>query len=76
MRLYAVQPGFDSSTLSLAPHAQSVTQHVKLAPERTHGSGVNVLMADGQVRVVKRGVAIAVWRSLGSRNGGEIPTSF
>ena len=39
-------------------------------------AGVNLLMADGHVSPSTRGVALAIWRALGSRAGGEIFTSF
>ncbi len=37
-----------------------------------HPGGVNVSMADGSVRFVRNGIAIDVWRALGTRTGGEI----
>lgn len=37
-----------------------------------HPSGVNVLLADGHVRSVRREVNRSVWRSLGTRSGGEV----
>jgi prepilin-type N-terminal cleavage/methylation domain-containing protein/prepilin-type processing-associated H-X9-DG protein len=37
-----------------------------------HTSGVNGLMADGSVRFVASSISRAVWRALGTRNGGEI----
>ncbi len=36
-----------------------------------HPHGVNVVFADGHVRFVRDGVALATWRALGTRNGGE-----
>lgn len=36
-----------------------------------HPGGVNVLMADGQVRFVGDGVDLEVWRSIGSRSNSE-----
>ncbi|MGC8639974.1 MAG: H-X9-DG-CTERM domain-containing protein [Isosphaeraceae bacterium] len=37
-----------------------------------HPGGVNVLMGDGSVRFVRESVSRAVWRALGTRNGGEL----
>lgn len=37
-----------------------------------HPGGVNVAMCDGSVRFVSESISQATWRSLGSRNGGEI----
>jgi prepilin-type N-terminal cleavage/methylation domain-containing protein/prepilin-type processing-associated H-X9-DG protein len=37
-----------------------------------HPGGVNVLMGDGTVRFVPDGIAQAVWRGFGTRNGGEL----
>ena len=36
-----------------------------------HRSGVNLLLMDGSVRIVRNGIGLAVWRSLGTRAGGE-----
>ncbi len=40
-----------------------------------HPRGVNALFADGHVLFVKEGIQASVWRSLGTRNGGEVVTS-
>ncbi len=37
-----------------------------------HPGGVNLAMGDGSVRFVAESIAPAVWRGLGSRNGGEV----
>ncbi len=37
-----------------------------------HPGGVNVSMADGSVRFVGNGIAVSVWRALGTRAGGEV----
>ena len=37
-----------------------------------HQGGANVAHADGHVRFIANGVAPAMWRAMGSRNGGEI----
>lgn len=40
-----------------------------------HSEGVNLALADGSVRFVQDGIDLAIWRSLGSRNGEEVPPS-
>lgn len=37
-----------------------------------HPGGVNCLFADGHVQFVRDGVNGAVWRAIGTRNGGEV----
>lgn len=37
-----------------------------------HPGGVNVLLGDGSVRFAKETMAVAAWRALGTRAGGEI----
>ncbi|MDX2037776.1 MAG: DUF1559 domain-containing protein [Isosphaeraceae bacterium] len=39
-----------------------------------HPGGVNTAMADGSVRWFSSGIALPVWRALGTRAGGEIVT--
>jgi prepilin-type N-terminal cleavage/methylation domain-containing protein/prepilin-type processing-associated H-X9-DG protein len=41
-----------------------------------HTGGVNVLLMDGSVRFVNDGVALATWRALGTRAGGEVVGDF
>lgn len=36
-----------------------------------HPGGVNVGMADGSIRFVRNGIALEIWRALGSKAGGE-----
>jgi prepilin-type processing-associated H-X9-DG protein/prepilin-type N-terminal cleavage/methylation domain-containing protein len=37
-----------------------------------HPGGANVLFADGHVKHIKQGIAVNVWRGLGTRRGGEV----
>jgi prepilin-type N-terminal cleavage/methylation domain-containing protein/prepilin-type processing-associated H-X9-DG protein len=37
-----------------------------------HGGGVNVLLCDGSVRFVRDSIALATWRALATRDGGEV----
>jgi len=41
-----------------------------------HPGGVNVVMADGSVRFVSSSIALAVWRAVGTRAGGEAISDF
>ncbi len=45
---------------------------MQVPPSSQHPGGVNVMMGDGSVRFVKNGVAMATWRALGTRSGGEV----
>ncbi|MDG3008319.1 DUF1559 domain-containing protein [Paludisphaera mucosa] len=40
-----------------------------------HPGGVNTLMLDGSVRFTKGSIAMATWRALGTRAGGEVVSS-
>jgi prepilin-type N-terminal cleavage/methylation domain-containing protein/prepilin-type processing-associated H-X9-DG protein len=42
-------------------------------PTSRHIQGVNVAMCDGSVHFINNGISLTTWRSLGSRNGGDIP---
>jgi len=41
-----------------------------------HTGGLNVGLADGSVRFIRDGIAIATWRALGSKSGGEVLGDF
>ena len=43
-----------------------------VTPRSLHGAGANIVMADGSTRFVTQRIARAVWRALGTRNGGEL----
>jgi len=47
-----------------------------VTPSSHHPGGVNVLMGDGAVHFVQQTIDVKVWWALGSRNGGEVPSSF
>jgi prepilin-type N-terminal cleavage/methylation domain-containing protein/prepilin-type processing-associated H-X9-DG protein len=41
-----------------------------------HGGGVNVLLCDGSVRFVRDSIALATWRAMATRDGGEVTGDF
>ena len=49
-----------------------INMAVQLPPSSYHPGGVNVAICDGSVSFVKDSIALNAWRSLGTRNGGEI----
>ena len=49
-----------------------VNMAVQLSASSYHPGGVNVAIGDGSVRFVKDGITLNAWRSLSTRNGGEI----
>ncbi|APW58836.1 DUF1559 domain-containing protein [Paludisphaera borealis] len=59
----------------MMPGASMVDMSVQLPPSSYHPGGVNLLFGDGSVRFLKDSVAITVFRSLGTRNGGEVTSS-
>jgi prepilin-type N-terminal cleavage/methylation domain-containing protein/prepilin-type processing-associated H-X9-DG protein len=61
--------GMDSSMMMGGSMANMAVQ---LPPSSYHPGGVNVLLGDGSVRFMKDSTALAVWRALSTRNGGEI----
>lgn len=47
--------------------------HIGMAGSKSfHPGGTQLLMADGAMRFQSESVALAAWRALGSRNGGEV----
>ena len=54
----------------LCAYPQNYTQ--SMLASSGHTGGVNVLLCDGSVRSVTSNVSITTWRSMGTRNGGEV----
>ena len=50
--------------------SHNITSHSR------HTGGVHALLCDGSVRFVSENIDIGTWRSLGSRNGGEVIGDF
>jgi prepilin-type processing-associated H-X9-DG protein len=51
-------------------------EHAIISARSRHTGGVNVTMADGSVRFSSDNVDRRVWRSVGTRNGGEVASDF
>jgi prepilin-type N-terminal cleavage/methylation domain-containing protein/prepilin-type processing-associated H-X9-DG protein len=47
-----------------------------MAATSRHNGGVNLVFCDGSVHFISNTVDLTTWRSLGSRNGGEVPGDF
>jgi hypothetical protein len=44
---------------------------------RSHHAGmVNVVLMDGSARSISENINLFVWRSLGTRNGGEVVSDY
>ncbi|MFM7591049.1 MAG: DUF1559 domain-containing protein, partial [Isosphaeraceae bacterium] len=69
-RLYDID--FTASRLGVSTVNQT---YVVVTSRGYHPGSVNVAFLDGSVRNVKNTVTQAVWRSLGTRNGGEITST-
>jgi prepilin-type N-terminal cleavage/methylation domain-containing protein/prepilin-type processing-associated H-X9-DG protein len=59
-------PNFPGSMANMA---------MQVPPSSLHPGGVNVLFGDGTVRFVKNSISVAIWRAVGTRNGGEVISS-
>ena len=57
---------------SLDSKGDSQLVYTALTARSAHSGGVNAMMMDGSVRSIKSGLSRAVWRSLGTRSGGEV----
>lgn len=55
-----------------AIYANSLAARGMTTARSNHPGGVNVLMSDGSCRFVQESINQAVWRGLGTRDGGEL----
>ena len=53
-------------------HANTITATGMATARSNHPGGVNVVLGDGSSRFVRQSISLAVWRALGTRNGGEM----
>jgi prepilin-type N-terminal cleavage/methylation domain-containing protein/prepilin-type processing-associated H-X9-DG protein len=51
--------------------ADTPGEHAIISARSEHSGGVNALLADGAVRLVRNTVEPSVWRAIGTRNSGE-----
>ena len=63
----------DCGTRSAIPDAPG--EHAIMSARSLHTGGVNASMGDGSVRFVSSSVDLVVWRSMGTRDGGEVYSS-
>lgn len=54
------------------PYTNVGSAHSHKAARSRHPGGVNVVMADSSQRFVNDDIALAVWRAMGTMNGGEV----
>jgi prepilin-type N-terminal cleavage/methylation domain-containing protein len=63
----------DCSFLNIVEGLHNRTLHEGVFTARSHHlGGVNALLMDGSVRFVRDGIALATWRALATRAGGEV----
>jgi len=51
-------------------------EHAIISARSFHTGGAHVMLADGSVRFASDSIDTDLWRSIGSRNGGEILGEF
>jgi prepilin-type N-terminal cleavage/methylation domain-containing protein/prepilin-type processing-associated H-X9-DG protein len=66
----------DCVTFDLTPGPTLYTANGWRAARSRHAGGVNLLLADGSVRLVVDAVDPATWRALATRSGGEVNKDF
>ena len=54
------------------PNQGMANMSMQVPASSRHPGGANILFGDGSVKLVKNTVSLATWRSLGTRNGGEV----
>lgn len=66
--------GYSAPCLSLGTHCKNTpsAQGAHAAARSMHPGGVNVTMADGSVNFFTDNISLSVWRSMGTRAGGEL----
>jgi prepilin-type processing-associated H-X9-DG protein len=62
-------------SISAAP-CQTGSDNMVLYARSMHTGGVNVVLADGSVRLARDGIDPTVWLGLGTRASGEVPGDY
>ena len=70
-----VAPPNSRTCASLGFPGTMANMAMQVPPSSNHPGGVNTLFGDGAVRFLKNTVNTTTWRSLGTRNGGEVVSS-
>ncbi len=52
-----------------------IVNRAVMPPSSKHPGGVNLLLGDGSVKLIKDSINLQTWRALGTRNGGEVLSS-
>src|SRR5262249_40689666 len=65
-------PTPDCVTNDLTPGPGQYTAVGFRTARSRHSGGINLLLGDGSVRFVSNGISLTTWRSLATRNGGEV----
>ena len=65
-------PQWDCVTYDLRAGQMQFTANGWRAARSRHSGGVNLQLGDGSVRFVANGISLVTWRSLATRNGGEV----
>jgi prepilin-type N-terminal cleavage/methylation domain-containing protein/prepilin-type processing-associated H-X9-DG protein len=69
--------GPNSLTCAGTPFAGTMANmSMQVPPSSRHPGGVNMLFGDGTVRFVKSTIDQPTWQAIGTRNGGEVISSF
>jgi prepilin-type N-terminal cleavage/methylation domain-containing protein/prepilin-type processing-associated H-X9-DG protein len=58
------------------PGGNMTNMAMQVPPSSYHPSGVNACMADGSIQFIPNSINLAVWRALGTRDGGEPTPQF
>jgi prepilin-type N-terminal cleavage/methylation domain-containing protein/prepilin-type processing-associated H-X9-DG protein len=70
-----INPGYPNEDLVSADENNGGPTFAAVMARSYHPGGVNTVFCDGSVRFIKDSISLAVWRALGSINGGEVVSS-
>ena len=72
MGTYVATPKTIDSKWHVIDAGGQVLGRVATLANSAHSGGVNVVLCDGSVRFITNTISLQTWRSLGSRNLGEV----